>query len=224
MRDNVGFVMYRDYREYFSYLSQAEKGDLLDAIFDYAFEGKTGEELSPLASLTFAFVRNQMDRDFEKYDKKCELNKKNGALGGRPRKEKEPEVKKEEPKAEEKAEKDDILQMSAVTDAQFSEFFEEYPKKADEKGARDAFAKACPDEGGFYFIMDGLRKWKASDAWKKEGGRYVPRAASWLDRREWLSPPEKSRASPMQSFMGEEGGSFETDDFFNAGVMRGLGM
>ena len=223
MHDVVGFMMYRDYIEYFSYLSKEEKADLLDAIFAYVFKGEGPSSLSPVASLAFAIVRNNVDRDLEKYGQKCEKNRKNGALGGRPRKA-EIEGNKDEPKNEEKPEKDDVLQTSKVTEEQFSEFFAEYPKKADEKGARAAFVKACPDEGEFFSIMDGLRKWKASEAWTKEGGRYVPRAAAWLERREWLSPPDKSRASPPASFMGEGSGSFETDDFFSAGVMRGLAM
>ena len=222
MHDVVGFMMYRDYIEYFSYLSKEEKADLLDAIFAYVFKGEGPSSLSPVASLAFAIVRNNVDRDLEKYDKKCEKNRKNGALGGRPRKD-EGEGR-EEPRLDKKDEGEVSCVMSEVTEEQFSEFFAEYPKKADEKGARAAFVKACPDEGEFFSIMDGLRKWKASEAWTKEGGRYVPRAAAWLERREWLSPPDKSRASPPASFMGEGSGSFETDDFFSAGVMRGLAM
>ena len=222
MHDVVGFMMYRDYIEYFSYLSKAVKADLLDAIFAYVFKGEGPSSLSPVASLAFAIVRNNVDRDLEKYGQKCEKNRKNGALGGRPRKN-EGEGR-EEPRLEKKDEGEVSCVMSEVTEEQFSEFFAEYPKKADEKGARAAFVKACPDEGEFFSIMDGLRKWKASEAWTKEGGRYVPRAAAWLERREWLSPPDKSRASPPASFMGEGSGSFETDDFFSAGVMRGLAM
>ena len=70
IRDNIGFVMYKDYFEYFSYLTKEEKADLLDAIFTYAFQNECPTSLTPVASLAFAFVRNQIDRDFEKYDKK----------------------------------------------------------------------------------------------------------------------------------------------------------
>ena len=83
-KETIGFVMYRDYEEYFSFLSNEEKGKLLDALFGYAFGRKEAEGLSTVAALAFAFVKNQIDRDQEKYEKKCRTNRKNGSAGGRP--------------------------------------------------------------------------------------------------------------------------------------------
>ncbi len=49
--------------------------------------------------------------------------------------------------------------------------------------------------------MDGLRRWKGSDQWTKDGGRFVPHPTTWLNREGWndLVPGEKAVLSPEQA-------------------------
>ena len=77
--------MYTQYREYMSMLSSAERGDLIMAVLEYAEEGSHSVELTSMASLLFAVIRNQMDMDGEKYSARCEQMKDNGKKGGSPK-------------------------------------------------------------------------------------------------------------------------------------------
>ena len=83
------FIMYTQYKEYMSMLSSAERGDLIMAILEYAEEGSHTVELTSMATLLFAVIKNQMDMDGEKYSSRCEQNKENGKKGGRPKKQSE---------------------------------------------------------------------------------------------------------------------------------------
>ena len=65
----------------------------------------------------------------------------------------------------------------------FESFWSSYPKKLSRKDAEKAFAKTNPME--FETIMASLDKWKKSYEWAKDGGQYVPNAATWLNGERW---------------------------------------
>ena len=83
--DKNSFLMYLDYEEQFNLLSNEEIGILMKAIIHYE---KTKEipNLEGMVKMAFSFIKTQLDRDREKYHKKCEKNKENGTKGGRPKK------------------------------------------------------------------------------------------------------------------------------------------
>ena len=82
---NKAFLIYHEWKIPIQGLSLSEKGQLLDCLFAYS-ETKTLSELTPLAAMAFNFLKQQIDRDEEKYIEKCERNQENGGLGGRPKK------------------------------------------------------------------------------------------------------------------------------------------
>ena len=83
--DKKSFVIYNDYEKYFAQLDLTERGRLITAIFDFQINGVEPEELSPAAYMAFSFMRDQFRRDAEKYRRRVERSRKNGAKGGRPR-------------------------------------------------------------------------------------------------------------------------------------------
>lgn len=98
MENVQSIVMYSAYSTYFGLLSMEERGRLISAIFDYAFNDRESEGLSPAAYMAYSFIRDQLDRDREKYEKTCEQRRRYGSMGGRPSKAKaqaEPQSKKE---------------------------------------------------------------------------------------------------------------------------------
>ena len=284
MEGNIkGFVMYEDYSEYISFLSREEKGDLLEAILDFAFCGEKKEGLSPLTSMAFAFIKNQIERDREKYEKKCSANKKNGGLGGRPKVSKAEEVEEQPKKAEEKEEKTapveweygapvqegsieaedfdaemkseesyepecafskyepeakkeekasyrDSIEMQfqrQVSEDHFNRFWYEYPRKVGRGHAFEVFKKLYPDRALVDLMIEAIKKQKKTEAWKREEGRYIPYPENWLEGRRWEDEVGKA-PSPPQKRDGQDGGggSFDTDDFFEANLRRtyaGLG-
>ena len=83
------FIIHLEYREQIDMLTTEQKGMLLDALCDYAQNGETSSELDPLTKMAFSIMRARMDRDSERYEKKCERLRANGQKGGRPSKSKE---------------------------------------------------------------------------------------------------------------------------------------
>ena len=77
------FVMYTAYKRHFDLLSDSDKVILLNAIFDYAMGIET--ELEGAVAMAFSFIKDQMDRDNEKYTSICEKRREAGAKGGAPK-------------------------------------------------------------------------------------------------------------------------------------------
>lgn len=87
----------------------------------------------------------------------------------------------------------------------FEEFWRQYPRKV----ARQAALKAWSRIGGWVTtaeIMAGLDRAMRSEQWLRDGGQYVPHAATWLNGGRWAddlpaastSVPEPAAAVPAQ--------------------------
>ena len=75
MKESV--ILYVQQYEAIKNLPLEDKGILLDAIFHYAKTGEELEKLSPVSKMAFFFIRNAIDIDSEKYQKRCQKNKEN---------------------------------------------------------------------------------------------------------------------------------------------------
>ena len=114
--------MYLDYLDSFSPYSDAARGKLMMAMLSYAASGVVPFFPGPERYL-WPTLRNQIDRDLNRYQDRCALNQINGSKGGRPRKnqtvfekpnEKEKEKEKENKKENEK-ERENTFQAEAPT-------------------------------------------------------------------------------------------------------------
>ena len=78
--------IYENYLDNFSLYSPEEVGNMVLALLTSL---RTGEEPCFPGNERFLWpwLRQQLDRDREAYAKRCDANRKNGKLGGRPRKE-----------------------------------------------------------------------------------------------------------------------------------------
>ena len=85
MDGRTSFVLYTEYRQYTALLNDEECGKLLKSLFDYVENGAVPDFEGSL-QMAFLVIKNQLDRDNEKYESRCKRNKENGAKGGRPRK------------------------------------------------------------------------------------------------------------------------------------------
>ena len=84
-----------------------------------------------------------------------------------------------------------------TSDPDFERFWSSYPKKASKKDADKAFLKTLPQE--FETIMESLEKWKKSYDWTKDGGQYIPNAATWLNGERWNDEVPKYTGPSKQS-------------------------
>lgn len=85
----------------------------------------------------------------------------------------------------------------------FSEFWEAYPCKIDREAAYQTWITVVLDEQTVWTIMDALNRWKRSDQWTEDGGRYIPRAAKFLEQRHWESPPAEAIPKGASGVLGE---------------------
>lgn len=117
------FIMYDEYAQHFSLLSDTELGALMRAVFSYRLSGEV-PELPDKAAMAFSFIRLRLDEDARRYEETCEKNRQNGARGGRKKSEDVPE--KSERFSEEPKRTDRFLK-----ETEKSERFFEKPKKPD---------------------------------------------------------------------------------------------
>ena len=88
--------------------------------------------------------------------------------------------------------------MDQETSKLFSRFWEAYPRHEAKEAAREAFIKLGVDEGLLETMITAIGKWKKTNQWKDEGGRYIPNPANWLRQRRWedeVPKPAKPKAT-----------------------------
>lgn len=81
MKDN--FLLKKSQQEVFETLTDEEAGKLIKGIFKYMQNGDS--ELSGVMKAIFIPIKNDIDKNEERYKKICERNKENGSKGGRPK-------------------------------------------------------------------------------------------------------------------------------------------
>ena len=77
------FVMYIDYLPQIELLTMEQRGILITAIMYYS-SGRDLPEMDGITSMAFSFIKSQLDRDNEKYEKTSQARKNAGKMGGRP--------------------------------------------------------------------------------------------------------------------------------------------
>lgn len=65
------------------------------------------------------------------------------------------------------------------------QFWPAYPRKVGKADAAKAFAKLRPDADLLGVMLRSLATQMASEDWRREGGRFVPHPATWLNGKRW---------------------------------------
>jgi hypothetical protein len=82
----------------------------------------------------------------------------------------------------------------------FDQFWQLYPRKKNKGQAERVWAKLRPNDELFASILAGLERAKASYDWQKEGGKYIPYPATWLNAKGWEDEYQPAvRAGPGQN-------------------------
>lgn len=71
---NDSFILYTSYYALIEGLTDEQLGQLTRAIFLYARDGKT-IKLEPVVRMAFAFIKDNIERNQDKYQAKCEKNR-----------------------------------------------------------------------------------------------------------------------------------------------------
>lgn len=67
----------------------------------------------------------------------------------------------------------------------FARFWQEYPKKKAKDDALKAFARRKPTEALLGSMLKAINEQRGTEDWQKEGGKYIPYPATWLNDGRW---------------------------------------
>ena len=91
-----------------------------------------------------------------------------------------------------------VRTSSPETDELFDEFWKEYPKKVKKPDAVKAWNK-IPSQVDPHTVIEGVLRWKKSDQWARDGGRFIPNPATWLNARQWEDEVQETGNTSKQS-------------------------
>lgn len=80
----------------------------------------------------------------------------------------------------------------------FDAFWGLYPNRKAKQDALKAWAKLKPDPQLQALILQAVREQSQGADWRKEAGRFVPHAATWLNGGRWMDEPAGVTASHQQ--------------------------
>jgi hypothetical protein len=84
--------------------------------------------------------------------------------------------------------------------ARFAEFWKAYPKKRGKGQAERAWSRLKPTAELCEAMMQSLSQAKICPDWLKEGGRYIPHPATWLNAKGWEDDYGQPAQGPLAMF------------------------
>lgn len=82
-----------------------------------------------------------------------------------------------------------------IAGASFDTFWSAYPKKVGKGKAREAWAKLRPGKALAAEILGAVHRQRGCADWLRDGGRYIPNPATWLNQHRWEDEPEAHAAN-----------------------------
>ncbi len=83
------------------------------------------------------------------------------------------------------------------------EFIAAYPKRTGLQVGLQTYLSLIDDDGEKSAVFAGLDRWKKSEAWTKDNGKWIPEPSRWLTDRRWLEYPAPAQPT----------GGYETPPF-----------
>ncbi|MBR0376267.1 MAG: hypothetical protein IJH59_06865, partial [Firmicutes bacterium] len=76
--------------------------------------------------------------------------------------------------------------LSPAARQRFGEFWQLYPRKSGRREAERAWADTVGEDGELYLtVMEALGRQVFWEQWQRDGGRFIPYPARWLEQRLW---------------------------------------
>lgn len=190
-----------DYLEEMELLTDAEFGRLCRALLQYSITGEM-EELHGNERMYARRVMMQEDRFQSNYEEQYAARSARGKAGAQARWENAKacssmismqknaqaclsmpsNAKHGNTETETETKTEDSCYATNARARDFDAFWSAYPKKVGKQSARKAFEKAkVPLET----LLTAIERQKCSSQWSRDGGRYIPNPATWLNQGRW---------------------------------------
>ena len=209
MKEKESFILYNSFYEPIKALKNEQLGKLLRAIFNYTINGEITQDSEIMVA--FMFIKNQIDRDAEKWEteknKRSEAGKKGMASRWGKKNNSvidsynnDKSVKNVITKITDNVNvnvndnvNDNVTTNNNIYDfieekydnKIFEKFWNEYPKKISKGNAEKWFKKNKPTNDLVDLMIEKLKIYKETEQWKKDNGKYIPYPSSWLNAKGW---------------------------------------
>ena len=171
MEERNQFTFYRSFWEAVEELSDEDRLAVLTGIIHYALDEKVPVLSSAYQRSMFTLCKPILDTA----RKKAKLMKAVRDEGLYQEKETKKELETEN-------EKEGSLELPNRGESGFESFWHLYPRKEGKEKARQAYRKC---NVGLGVMLEALGRQISGEQWNREGGRYVPLPATWLNQRRW---------------------------------------
>lgn len=84
-KERPGFFVFHETEDETAYMTDLQRGQLFRALLAYSRRGEIVDDIEPIVMGSFFSLKSSIDRHAEKYEQIREINRQNGAKGGRPR-------------------------------------------------------------------------------------------------------------------------------------------
>lgn len=91
----------------------------------------------------------------------------------------------------------------------FARFWDAYPKKRDKGHAETAFKALHVSDALLEIMLAALAVQRSSPGWRKDGGQFIPNAATWLRGKRWDDEVETDHSASRAA-----GPSYSSQDWF----------
>ena len=205
------FVLYSNYMEHIELLSMEQRGVLFTAIMQYSMGYET-VEMDGMTKMAFSFIKAQIDRDKEKYDRTVEARREAGKKGGRPPKQKEAkkanafyDKQKKQDKAK-KPDNDNVTDNDNVNDTDikytcaFEKLWSVYPRKKEKARAYKCYKARLSDGFSEDALFTAVKRYADECERLSTDVTYIKHGSTFFSKdkpfSDYLSkdykPPEKS--------------------------------
>ena len=179
MEGRKQFTFYRSFYEAAGKLSKRKRLGFYDAIMAYALDGLEPELTDNQQKAAFILTKPVLDAG----RKKALAGQLGASVTNRQKRGKE---EKEEENENETENETEIEKEDECPGGGFEAFWELYPVKLGKDKAVAAWKALKPDGQA---VCDGVRKWLQTRQWKENNGRFIPRAAKFLEERHYEHLP-----------------------------------
>ena len=187
------FTFYRSYCEAIEQMKPADQLAVLRAIMYYALDNKEPEKLNAAQRSVFVLIRPVLETG-----RKRAVSGRIGGSKPKANKKQTPREKEKEGEIEKEGDiEDECLKGTPV----FENFWKAFPLQV---GKAKAIAIWDSMQPNYEAVMEGLQRWKDSQEWEREDGRFIPRPWRWLAQQLYLDHPTP-RSKPIYGATGALG-------------------
>ena len=101
----------------------------------------------------------------------------------------------------------------------FVRFWQAYPRKRAKDDAKRRWMSLKPSEALLEVMLAAIEEQKKSAEWKKEGGKFIPYPATWLNRGQWNDEVSSTVASEDEVDIPKYS-NFSADEAMDAAITR----